>query len=97
MLLLESMPKRTAEHYKNKVATFLHWWSERGYRDGIPDEAKSDDEAHKRVPSWRRVCKALLRHDYWCKGMSFSQHKSEAYEKYRKLMKRRRREWGIFA
>ena len=62
---------------------------------GIPDEAGVNDEASKKVPSWRRICKALLRNDYWCKGLSFTQTKSEAYEKYSKIMKRRRQQWGL--
>lgn len=95
-LLLSTMPPRTAEHYRNKIAVFLHWWMERGYPKGIPDEADPKDEATKAVPSWRRVCKALLRNDYWCKGLSFTQHKSGAYEKYRKVMAKRRARWGIY-
>jgi predicted phosphoadenosine phosphosulfate sulfurtransferase len=95
MLLLGSMPSKTAEHYKNKIAVFLKWWMERGYPNGIPDQAESKSEASKETPSWRRVCKSLLRNDYWCKGLSFSQHKSEAYQKYLKVMKNRRRKWGL--
>lgn len=94
-LLLASMPPQTKDHYENKIAVFLHWWEERGYPDGIPDEADIHLEAAKKVPSWKRVCKALLRNDYWCKGLSFSQTKSEAYEKYKKVMKRRREAWGL--
>lgn len=99
MLLLASMPDRTREHYENKIAVFLKWWADRGYPNGIPDEMPLDLEnapGGHRKPSWRRICKALLRNDYWCKGLSFSQTKSEAYEKYRKIMKRRRQQWGIF-
>lgn len=95
MLLLESLPPKTREHFTNKIAVFLHWWGERGYTHGIPDEADAKAEAAKEVPSWRRICKALLRNDYWCKGLSFDQHKSEAYERYLKIMKNRRRQWGI--
>lgn len=95
-LLLASMPAKTAEHYKDKIATFLHWWQLRGYPDGIPDEASVEEEASKQAPSWRRVCKALLRHDYWCKGLSFSQTKSDAYERYQRIMKHRRQRWGIY-
>lgn len=91
MLLLDSMPGRTQEHYKDKIAVFLHWYQDRGYRAGIPD----DGELSKDKPSWKRICKALLRNDYWCKGLSFSQHKSQAYEKYVKLMKKRRSQWGL--
>lgn len=93
-LLLASMPDKTREHYKNKIAVFLKWWMDRGCPE-IPDEADPKDEADKKVPSWRRICKALLRNDYWCKGLSFSQTKSEAYERYRKIMKRRRQAWGL--
>jgi predicted phosphoadenosine phosphosulfate sulfurtransferase len=95
MLLLESLPPKTRNHFENKIAVFIHWWQERGYPGGIPDEASCRDEADKKVPSWRRVCKMLLRNDYWAKGLSFTQHKSEAYDKYLKIMKRRRQEWKI--
>lgn len=96
MLILGSLPSQTGEHYKNKIAVFLKWYADRGYSNGIPDSAELTEEASKKVPSWRRICKALLRNDYWCKGLSFSQHKSAAYEKYLKVMKRRRQQWGIF-
>lgn len=95
-LLLESMPPQTKDHYEDKIAVFLHWWQAHGYPDGIPDEADIHLEAAKKVPSWKRVCKALLRNDYWCKGLSFTQTKSDAYEKYKKVMKRRRQAWGLF-
>jgi predicted phosphoadenosine phosphosulfate sulfurtransferase len=68
---------------------------ERGYENGIPDEADIKLEADKKVPSWRRVCKSLLRNDYWCKGMSFTQHRSEAYEKYLLLMDKRKTKWQL--
>jgi len=94
-LLLGSMPPATQEHFRNKVAVFLRWWQDRGYSQGIPDEATLREEADRKAPSWRRICKALLRNDYWCKGLSFSQHKSEAYEKYLKIMKKRRQRWKL--
>jgi predicted phosphoadenosine phosphosulfate sulfurtransferase len=93
-LLLDSMPPQTREHYANKIAVFLHWYEVRGYPNGIPDEADVNDEASRKVPSWRRICKTLLRNDYWCKGLSFSQHKSEAYQAYLKVMKNRRKNWN---
>lgn len=95
MLLLESLPPKTKNHFENKIAVFVHWHMERGYPNGIPDEADPKLEASHEAPSWRRICKALLRNDYWCKGLSFSQHKSEAYERYKKIMAKRRVQWGI--
>lgn len=92
-LLINSMPPKTKTHYENKIAIFQKWWIDKGYPDGIPDYADYKLEQEKKVPSWRRVCKSLLRNDYWCKGLSFTQHKSEAYEKYLLLMKKRRQNW----
>lgn len=92
MLFLNSIPKQTKEHYLNKIFTFIKWWEERGYIQGIPDEAPYILESKKLVPSWRRICKSLLRNDYWCKGLGFTQHKTKAYKKYLDLKKRQREE-----
>jgi predicted phosphoadenosine phosphosulfate sulfurtransferase len=94
-LLVGSMPPKTREHYKNKIAIFCKWWIDRSYPDGIPDEAPYELEAARKVPSWRRICKTLLRNDYWCKGLSFTQHRSGAYEKYLKMVKRKRKRLGL--
>ena len=92
-MFLDSLPPSTKEHYENKILLFCKWWEDRGYPDGIPDEADLKLEMKRDVPSWRRVCKSLLRNDYWCKGLGFSQHKSKAYQKYLDLMKRRKAQW----
>lgn len=94
-LLVNSMPPKTRDHFKNKILIFEKWWTAKGYPQGIPDEAPYELEAARRAPSWRRVCKSLLRNDYWCKGLGFSQHKSAAYKKYIELMERRKKDWGL--
>ena len=91
-LLIKSMPEKTQEHYENKIILFQKWWRAKGYPEGIPDAADYNLEQARRVPSWRRVCKSLLRNDYWCKGLGFTQHKSKGYLKYLDLMKRRKEE-----
>lgn len=92
LLFLNSLPKVTQEHFLNKIYTFEKWWKERGYEDGIPDEAPAILESKKLAPSWKRVCKSLLRNDYWCKGLGFTQHKTDAYKKYLELKKKQRLE-----
>jgi predicted phosphoadenosine phosphosulfate sulfurtransferase len=89
------MPPPTADHYRDKIATFLAWWRSRGY-PAIPDEMPPREEAERKTPSWRRICKALLRNDYWCKGLSFTQTNSASYERYKRMMKVRRARWGIY-
>lgn len=92
MLFLNSVPEVTKEHFLNKIYTFDKWWKERGYINGIPDEAPYILESKKLAPSWRRVCKSLLRNDFWCKGLGFTQHKTKAYSKYLELKKQQRLE-----
>lgn len=92
--LLDSMPTKTGEHYRNKIAVALKWYRDRGYQDGIPDFLPNDTGA-KDVPSWRRICKMLVRNDYWCKTLSFGPTKTSAYDKYCALMAKRRAEWNL--
>jgi predicted phosphoadenosine phosphosulfate sulfurtransferase len=90
--LLESMPPATGDHYRDKIAVFLRWYQVRGYPEGIPDEGRANE---KGAPSWTRICKAILANDYWCKGLSFSPNKPQAYTKYKKLMEKRRAKWQL--
>ena len=93
MLLLDSMPQNTAEHYRNKIAIYLHWYQKRGLED-IPDTQEGDIGA-KDIPSWRRICKVLLNNDYWCRALSFSPNKPKHYQRYSERVKAKRKEWGI--
>lgn len=96
-VLVSGMPPKTAEHFSNKIAVFVRWWRDRGYPDGIPDEADPKLEAARKIPSWRRIVRTLLKNDYWCKGLSFAQHRSDAYERYLELMRQRRdsEDWRV--
>lgn len=84
-LLLATLPRKTREHYIKRFQSFLKGWHGRGYVNGIPDEAPPSLESKHWAPSYRRLCKVLLRNDYWCKGLGLTQPKSEAYGKYLKI------------
>lgn len=78
--LLATMPPYLARHYRRKIFKFLVWWKKNRKRfnvTSIPDAANPKLEARRIVPSWRRICKVVLRNDYWCRGLSFSQTKKE--------------------
>lgn len=92
--LLDSIPEATAEHYRNKIAIYLHWYQTRGYADDIPDE-QDKDIGSKDIPSWRRICKVLLNNDYWCRALSFSPNKSSSYNRYSQRIKDKRQQWKI--
>lgn len=85
-LVFATMPKVTREHYAKRFKTFIEGWKGRGYKV-IPDEAPLVLENQHWAPSWRRMCKVLLRNDWWCKGLGLQQPKSEAYSKYLEIKK----------
>lgn len=74
--LLQTMPPQWAAHYQAKIDKFLAWWENEGVKV-IPDYADPKEESRRKVPSWRRICKVLLKNDWWCKGLSFAQTKRE--------------------
>lgn len=94
LFLLDSMPPRTADHYRNKIAIYIKWYREHGFPDDIPDE-QEQDLGVKDIPSWRRICKTIIKNDYWCRSLSFSPTKSAHYERYLNRVKNKRKEWNI--
>lgn len=93
-LLLQTMPKKTRDHYTVRFKKFIYGWHQRGY-PVIPDESPPELEAKCWAPSWRRMCKVLLRNDWWCKGLGQTQPKSDAYQKFKEIRHKRRKEEKI--
>ena len=83
-MLLQTMPKKTRDHYYRRFKKFIAGWQDRGYVT-IPEEAPTELESKCWAPSWRRMCKTILRNDYWCKGLGQTQPKSEAYGKFKAI------------
>lgn len=86
-LLLSTLPAKSREHFLARFKTFIRGWRGRGYLNDIPDEAPRVLENAHWAPSYRRLCKVLLRNDYWCKGLGLQQPKSEAYGKFLQMKK----------
>lgn len=89
-LLLATMPAVTREHYLTRFRAWIKGWHDRGYRNGIPDYAPPELEKKYWAPSWRRMCKVLLRNDWWCKGLGLTQPKSAAYARYMEIKRARK-------
>jgi len=83
-LLLQTMPPKTRAHYEIRFKKFVKGWHDRGYTS-IPDKAPAELEAKCWAPSWRRMCKVLLRNDYWCKGLGQTQPKSDAWRRFKEM------------
>jgi predicted phosphoadenosine phosphosulfate sulfurtransferase len=89
-MLLQTLPKKTGLHYKDRFKKFIKCWQDRGY-EKIPDYAPEDLESKQWVPSWRRMAKTILRNDYWCKGLGQSQPKSDAYQQFKDMKAQKKR------
>jgi len=74
------------DHYYRKIRTFLDWYEKKeGIKiSDIPDEADKKLESEKKVPSWRRIARAIERNDFWMKRLSFGQTK-DAIEELNRL------------
>jgi len=93
-LLLQTMPTKTRDHYARRFKKFIFGWHQRGYVT-IPDESPTELESKCWAPSWRRLCKVLLRNDYWCKGLGQTQPKSDAWREYKEIKKARSESKGL--
>jgi len=89
LLLLQTMPEVTRVHYVDRFQKWIDGWNKRGYQR-IPDECPPELEKKYWAPSWRRICKVLLRNDWWCKGLGLTQPKSDAYARYMGIKKARK-------
>lgn len=87
--LLRSLPKPMRENYQERFKKFIAGWIKRGYQN-IPDAAPHDLEVKQWAPSWRRMCRCILRNDFYCKGLGQTQPKSEAYGKFKDIQRVRK-------
>lgn len=82
VFLLESLGLYAPElrdHYYRKIRKFLDWYDK---TDNIrvcdvPDFADKKLESSKKVPSWRRVARAIERNDFWMGRLGFGETKSD--------------------
>ena len=83
LYLLESIGiynKDLEKHYANKIRKFIKFWDEKcGCKlEDIQDFGDKKLESNKRIPSWRRIARALERNDYFMSRLSFGQTKSDS-------------------
>lgn len=70
---------------KQKIMDYIKTWENRCYFDGIPDEAPYELEIRNKVPSYRKICYAILKNDLTLKSLGFTSTKSEYYSYYKKI------------
>lgn len=75
---------------KRKIQNYVNQWEQQCYSNGIPDEAPKELEKRDLVPSYRRICIAIMKNDTNLKSLGFSSNKSVYYDniKYNELLLR---------
>lgn len=69
----------------NKILAHIKTWEGRGYECGIPDKAPVRLEAAGKVPSYRRICKAILKNDVALVSLGYSRPYCEAYNNIKRV------------
>jgi predicted phosphoadenosine phosphosulfate sulfurtransferase len=70
---------------KTKIKKYIKDWEERCYPNGIPDEAPIELEKSNLVPSYRRICFAIMKNDFSLKYLGFSSSKCQVYNELKKI------------
>lgn len=70
---------------KSKIRSYVLNWKRRGYENGIPDESPAELEAHNKVPSYRMICRAIMRNDVALSTLGFARTKTPEYMALKKI------------
>lgn len=64
---------------KTKVNEYIREWENKCYLNGIPDEAPIRLVQLNKVPSYKKICIAILNNDHCLKSLGFEPKKSKYY------------------
>lgn len=70
---------------KKRIEEYIKTWETRCYFNGIPNEAPNELEVRNLVPSYRRICYAILSNDYSLKSLGHTPKVSKYYHAYKKI------------
>jgi predicted phosphoadenosine phosphosulfate sulfurtransferase len=69
---------------KQKINQYLTKWNS-VYKDGIPDESPTRLEDLGKAPSYRLICKTILKNDFQCETLGFAKNKPLVYHEFKKI------------
>lgn len=70
---------------EEKIRKYISQWEKQGYEDGIPDEAPLELEKNLLVPSYRMICRALMKNDHSLKTLGFEREPCELYSVFKRI------------
>jgi len=69
---------------KTKITNYVKDWENKCYKNGIPDEAPLRLESLNKVPSYRKIVKAVLKNDYHLESLGFTRPFCKTYSDIKK-------------
>lgn len=70
---------------RRRILDYISNWEKMGYSLGIPDVAPLRLEQLCRVPSYHRICIAILKNDHSLQSIGFSPKRSRYYDDLKKI------------
>lgn len=70
---------------KKKIQQYIDNWESKCYKDGLPDEAPRRLEQLNKVPSYRKICIAILRNDVALESLGYSKNKTAIYHELKRI------------
>lgn len=68
---------------RNRIEKYIKDWENKCYLNGIPDEVPT--EIKDLVPSYKRICIAILRNDYPLKSLGFTPKPCKSYNELKRI------------
>lgn len=73
-----------SEKMAKKIREYISNWEQRGYSEGIPEEAPESLERINAVPSYRMICRAIIKNDVQLESLGFTREPCELYNKLKR-------------
>lgn len=70
---------------KENIKKYIDKWEKNCYFNGIPDEAPVRLEQLNKVPSYRKICFAILKNDVSLKSLGIEQKKTPLYSELKRI------------
>jgi predicted phosphoadenosine phosphosulfate sulfurtransferase len=69
---------------KENISRYIREWKNKGYENGIPDEAPFQLEKRNLVPSYRMICIALMKNPNNLEVLGFKRKKCKIYQEIKR-------------
>jgi len=77
--------KEWEKRMQEKIKQYVRKWESQGYEKGIPDQAPEKLEALGKVPSYRHICRAIMKNDVSLSSLGFARMPTASYSTLKKI------------